>query len=254
MKSVSRRLHGGGTVAALIAVLLSPETAKAEGNVVPIDRSPILLSAAMPDDLVCVFDEDDDGLDDEIEEQIAQAFVPQFRFDADEEHTGAAEPHAVFNMRATLDEDGSVVLHVKYVDGSGIQACRDTDGKLGEGQVRLLGESSALAPVSAKRLLVVRGPYVVDVDLSDPSAPVAQGTENASTALRWLRADRLSGRAYGVGVGGVMHRQPVFKVEQGALELTGQHDVPEWVKRLDAQRMSVSVKGPKRVDVAEVLR
>jgi len=69
----------------------------------------------MPEELVCEFDEDDNGLDDEIETQIAQALVPQFRFDKSEEHTRSGEPHAVFNTRMSLDASGRRILTIKYM-------------------------------------------------------------------------------------------------------------------------------------------
>ncbi|HNZ25551.1 MAG TPA: hypothetical protein PKL24_25625 [Polyangiaceae bacterium] len=80
-----------------------------------LDRNPVLFSKAMPEELVCEFDEDDNGLDDEIETQIAQALVPQFRFDKSEEHTRSGEPHAVFNTRMSLDASGRRILTIKYM-------------------------------------------------------------------------------------------------------------------------------------------
>ena len=97
---------------------------------VPLDRSPVLLSTAMPVELVCKYDEDDNGLDDEIETQIAQAFVPQFRFDAAEEHTRPGEPHAVFNAKVSLADDGSRLITVRYVRSRRLRSGHDETARM----------------------------------------------------------------------------------------------------------------------------
>ena len=68
-----------------------------------LTRSPILLSAGMPDEVRCVYDEDGNGPDDQVEQGIAQRFVPEFRFDED-------EPRAVFSILRKGD-----TLTVRYV-------------------------------------------------------------------------------------------------------------------------------------------
>jgi hypothetical protein len=69
----------------------------------------------MRDEFVCAYDEDDNGLDDAIEKQLAQALVPRFRFDAAEEHTGSGEPRAVFSTRVSLNDLGERIITVRYV-------------------------------------------------------------------------------------------------------------------------------------------
>ena len=103
-------------VSVTVALIVTPSISRAaDYEWVPLDRNPVLLSTAMPDELVCVYDEDDNGLDDEIETQIAQAFVPQFRFDGAEEHTRADEPHAVYSAIIALDDEGNRILTVRYM-------------------------------------------------------------------------------------------------------------------------------------------
>ena len=77
-----------------------------------LTRSPILLSAGMPDEVRCVYDEDGNGLDDQVEQGIAQRFVPEFRFDEDEPGSSllANEPRAVFSILRKGD-----TLTVRYV-------------------------------------------------------------------------------------------------------------------------------------------
>ena len=139
-------------------------------------------------------------------------------------------------------------------EGAALQACRDVDKLLGEGAVTVLAELSALAAASSKRVLVVRGPFVVELDVSDARLPVAQHTVDTGTALRWLRVDMIGERAYGLGVGLPSHRKPVLDLRGGGLHLAGQHDIPKWVRRSDARRLSVDVLGLRHVKVAEVAR
>ena len=115
MERRSRSIPRGSAPALAIAIVFSSGEAVGSTGEVSLDRNPVLFSKAMPDELVCEFDEDDNGLDDEIETQIAQALVPQFRFDKSEEHTRSGEPRAVFNTRMSLDGSGRRILTIKYV-------------------------------------------------------------------------------------------------------------------------------------------
>jgi hypothetical protein len=84
----------------------------------PLTRSPILLPTAMPGHLDCDYDEDHNGLDDEMEKQIAQYVAPEFRFDCGEPwwSLGPQEPHLVFNSYLNnfeiRESDGSLNLIV----------------------------------------------------------------------------------------------------------------------------------------------
>jgi hypothetical protein len=46
----------------------------------------------------CDLDRDGNGLDDQIENEIASCFVPSFRFDAKENALKFGEPHALFSV------------------------------------------------------------------------------------------------------------------------------------------------------------
>lgn len=64
---------------------------------IPLERDPLLLHHALPPELQCEFDEDGDGIDDEMERKIAQAVVPEFRFDSGENARRPDEPHVIWN-------------------------------------------------------------------------------------------------------------------------------------------------------------
>ena len=54
------------------------------GPLCPLPHSPFFRELATPAELVCKLDADDDGLDDLIENTIAECFMPTFRFDTAE--------------------------------------------------------------------------------------------------------------------------------------------------------------------------
>jgi hypothetical protein len=65
-----------------------------------LQRAPLLLpiSSTMPAQLQCASDQDGNGLDDEMELQLAKCFVPELRFDAAENATAwGSEPHVFFS-------------------------------------------------------------------------------------------------------------------------------------------------------------
>jgi hypothetical protein len=66
----------------------------------PLERSPALnwLRLAQGDD--CALDEDGNGLDDEIESQLAACFVPELSFDSMENSLRIDEPHVLFSAYA----------------------------------------------------------------------------------------------------------------------------------------------------------
>ena len=109
-----------------------------------LTRSPILLPMAMPAHLDSLYDEDGNGLDDEIEEEIAQCAAPEFRFDCGEPwwSLGPEEPHLVFN--SFLDEIDGEDLHITiqygavwaYDGGFATSggACHDTNEHAGDTQ------------------------------------------------------------------------------------------------------------------------
>lgn len=70
-----------------------------------LPRSPFVPHRATPSALECEMDEDDDGLDDEIEGLLAERFVPVIRFASGEAHVksgaqfpGGKEPFVAFNV------------------------------------------------------------------------------------------------------------------------------------------------------------
>ncbi len=112
---------------------------------------------------------------------------------------------------------------------------------------------SALAVAPERRLLVARGPFVVELDVRNASAPAAEHTLSVQTGLQWLRVDEIDGRVYGLGPGMQDHRKPVLDLREADLVLRGQHNVPKWVRRHDAGRLSVRFDG-RDVQIVEVLR
>ena len=56
----------------------------ARGPLCPLPYSPFAREVSTPAELVCKLDADDDGLDDRIENTIAECFMPAFRFDSAE--------------------------------------------------------------------------------------------------------------------------------------------------------------------------
>lgn len=65
----------GLSCAAILLVRAQPANAQSS-DICVLSRSPIPLSPEMPDDIRCAYDEDGNGLDDQIEEQIAACVVP----------------------------------------------------------------------------------------------------------------------------------------------------------------------------------
>ena len=64
----------------------------------PLSRSPFVLAHSLPAATLCDFDEDGNGLDDEVENEIAKCFVPQFRGSTGEPAQLVDEPRIAFNM------------------------------------------------------------------------------------------------------------------------------------------------------------
>jgi len=132
------------TITILIMLLLVPLTASFVSADCPLSRSPVLLPMAMPANLDCVYDEDGNGLDDDMEVAIAQCVVPEFRFDVGEPwwSLGPQEPHVLFN--SVLDAIDGKDLHVTirygvvwaYDGGFATSggACHDTDEHAGDTQ------------------------------------------------------------------------------------------------------------------------
>jgi hypothetical protein len=66
-----------------------------------LDRSPVILEASLPSELACKFDQDGNGLDDEIERQLAKCVAPEIRFDSAETDLRPGEPNALFTAYRT---------------------------------------------------------------------------------------------------------------------------------------------------------
>ncbi|MBX3184999.1 MAG: hypothetical protein KF915_20420 [Polyangiaceae bacterium] len=102
------------SVASFLLLLLVPGLAagapgdyKKQPTLCNLSRSPFVLEQSLPEDLQCEFDQDGNGLDDEIEKEIAHCFVPTFRFDWVEEHRRPDEPHVLFTSRRLPQGEGS---------------------------------------------------------------------------------------------------------------------------------------------------
>jgi hypothetical protein len=123
----------------LLTLSVSPVSAQCT-----IPRSPVLLPTAMPDDLDCMFDEDGNGLDDDMERAIAQCAAPEFRFDCGEPwwSLGPQEPHLVFNTHLHYIDGDDLLITVRFgavwaYDGGFATsggACHDTDEHAGDTQ------------------------------------------------------------------------------------------------------------------------
>lgn len=139
------------------------------------------------------------------------------------------------------------------VDLSQDSWCAELDEAISEAQMNMLARSSAMASFEG-RLLVARGPFVMNVDVSDPALPEALGTVATHITLERLRVHAHGGRAYGAGTGAVFRRRPVLDLRSGGFHLAGQHDVANWVERNDAAGLSIRLLGGTRVAVARVVR
>ncbi|MBK7583697.1 MAG: hypothetical protein IPI67_26320 [Myxococcales bacterium] len=85
-----------------------------------LPRSPFVPHRATPSALECEIDEDDDGLDDEIEGLLAERFVPVLRFASGEparlsgaQFPGGQEPFVAFNA-SPRRESGTLVVEITY--------------------------------------------------------------------------------------------------------------------------------------------
>lgn len=140
-------------VAALFALVVLGQDASPDVYASPapgqctLTRSPVLLPMAMPDDLECMYDEDGNGLDDAIEEEIADCVVPEFRFSEGEPDwsLGPEEPHVVFNSYLDAIHNGDLHIVIQYAavwayDGGFATSegkyfpCDDTDEHAGDTQ------------------------------------------------------------------------------------------------------------------------
>jgi hypothetical protein len=81
----------------------------------PLDRAPALnwIRVAQGED--CALDEDGNGLDDEIETELATCFVPEVRFDSRENALRVDEPHVFFS--AYVRGANLVRLHFAFLFG-----------------------------------------------------------------------------------------------------------------------------------------
>lgn len=82
-----------------------------------LPRNPVLSQTAMPQALRCDVDEDGNGLDDEMEHQIARCVAPELRFDSDEDYRRSAEPHALYNtsLRGAGSGSSAPLITVRFV-------------------------------------------------------------------------------------------------------------------------------------------
>lgn len=69
----------------------------------------------MPDDLACQNDEDGNGLDDAMENQLACCFAPLFAFDADESATRTDEPALLFNAQNDSSDADHRLVRLAFV-------------------------------------------------------------------------------------------------------------------------------------------
>ncbi len=76
-----------------------------------ISRSPYLMSKALPPSLRCQYDQDGNGLDDEVEREIAACVAPAIVFDSAEQHVLPGEPHALF----TANAESATEIRLRYV-------------------------------------------------------------------------------------------------------------------------------------------
>ena len=89
-----------GGMLLVAALLLLPKEARA-GQVCSFDRAVVLLSTALPEELKCTYDQDGNGLDDDMELELAKCMAPLLKFDALEppESRLSGEPQVLFSMQ-----------------------------------------------------------------------------------------------------------------------------------------------------------
>jgi len=100
-RSASVFPRAGIWVVALVAAWSSSaHAADLPESFCPLEHAPVLnwLRLAQGDD--CALDEDGNGLDDEIESQLAACFVPELLFDSMENSLRIDEPHVLFSAYA----------------------------------------------------------------------------------------------------------------------------------------------------------
>ncbi len=139
-----------------------------------LSRSPILPPAdAMPEALRCFYDEDDNGLDDDVERELARCFAPELRFDAGEPARAPNEPHALFNVRRPSSEPGRlrIAFTLLYARDAGFP-----EGLFCGGATRHPGDTE---PLEVKLRLVqgYKGFYahVEQLEIGAPGGPSSLG-------------------------------------------------------------------------------
>jgi hypothetical protein len=122
-----------GLFAVVFGLLVSPPvsagTLAGGSGICKLPRSPWVHHEAAPENLECLIDEDDDGIDDEIEALLANCFAPSFHFAATEDtrvtgdakFPGNQEPFTAFNVfphvaNASGTPQGCAVIHNAQID------------------------------------------------------------------------------------------------------------------------------------------
>jgi hypothetical protein len=112
-----------GSLAVMLLVAL-PRTVRADtvppgppsyGSYCLLDRSPFLVESQLPESLQCQFDRDGNGLDDEIERQLAHCFAPELHFDSAENALEDDEPSLLFSAYRSEDpseQERQIVLRM----------------------------------------------------------------------------------------------------------------------------------------------
>lgn len=110
LKWLARDGRGSGALIVAVVLLFAPSgwagTLVGGSGICKLPRSPWVPHKAAPENLECLIDEDDDGIDDEIEALLANCYAPSFRFAPTEDtritgnptFPGGQEPFTAFNV------------------------------------------------------------------------------------------------------------------------------------------------------------
>lgn len=113
------------TLACSLAILLLSSSAAALPDVCRLSRSPFIFEHSLPPELQCQFDQDGNGLDDQVEREIAACFVPTFKYDSEENAIAGSEPNVLFTAQRSGPWEVRLKLAALWLDDGGFNADDD---------------------------------------------------------------------------------------------------------------------------------
>ena len=161
-----------------------------------------------------------------------------------------APPSALATFTLSLKPGGVTLVPLK-ADGFTAKVCKALDDLFGDGTPSF-PRTATLARVDATRLLLARGPMLLDLDLREPTTPSVASMLVLPTPIRALRVDDL--RAYAAPDWGPWLPARVVELRGGALKVVGTHDVVSWVERHDEGAFALRRTGAFGIEIARLAR